>query len=312
MGLPPLHGIPSAFDLSGRVALVSGAGSASGIGMAVARALGGLGARVAVTSTTDRIKERVGELRAEGIDAVGFVARLDSEEGVARLSAELAAASVVPTILVNNAGMVSVSDAEMLSGDVLTDVADWQRSLDMNLTSAFLLTRAVIGGMRAAGWGRIVNVSSVSGPVMASRADLAYATAKAGMAGFTRGLAVDEADAGITANAVAPGWIATGSQLDSEAVEGGLVPMRRSGTAAEVASAIAWLASPGASYITGQLIVVDGGNSVGEERRSVAGSPNQPHRHDPELLSLQNDGCKVTVTGRGRGEPYRSQGGNTE
>src|SRR6185312_14479991 len=117
------HDLPSTLDLAGRTALISGAGSATGIGMAAARALGSLGARVAITSTTDRIQERATELRNEGIDAVGFAARLDTEEAVASLSAQLAAASVEPTILVNNAGMVSVTDAEMLSGDVTTDVA---------------------------------------------------------------------------------------------------------------------------------------------------------------------------------------------
>jgi 3-oxoacyl-[acyl-carrier protein] reductase len=162
--------------------------------------------------------------------------------------------------------MVSVSDAQMLNGDITSDVADWQRSLDMNLTSAFLLTRAVIPAMRAARWGRIVNVSSVTGPVMASRSEVAYAAAKAGMVGLTRAIAVDEAGVGITVNAVAPGWIASGSQLENEVEEGRRVAMRRSGTVGEVASAIVWLASPGASYVTGQVIVVDGGNSVGEER----------------------------------------------
>jgi 3-oxoacyl-[acyl-carrier protein] reductase len=155
----------------------------------------------------------------------------------------------------------------MRSGDGTTDPDEWNASLAQNLTSAFLVTRAVLPGMRAAGWGRIVNVSSITGPVMASRSDVAYAAAKAGMAGLTRALAVDEATRGITANAVAPGWIATGSQLPSEAREGRLVPMRRSGDPAEVASAIAWFCTPGAAYTTGQVLVVDGGNSVGEQRR---------------------------------------------
>jgi 3-oxoacyl-[acyl-carrier protein] reductase len=247
-------------------ALITGAGSPGGIGFSAAKQLGRDGTRVVLTSTTDRIHSRVDELKALGVDATGHVTRLDTEAEVDSLFEALRASDAVPSIVVNNAGMVTVGDAQMDSGDILTSVDAWNRSLTSNLTTAFLVSRAAVPAMRSAGWGRIVNVSSLTGPVMAARADVAYAAAKAGMAGLTRALAVDEAPHGITVNAVAPGWIATLSQLPHEAAAGGRVPMGRSGTPDEVAAAIAWLASAGASYITGQVIVIDGGNSISEER----------------------------------------------
>lgn len=262
--------VPDTFDLTGRTALVTGAGSPEGIGFASARELGLLGAAVVITATTDRVDDRVSDLRALGIDATGIVARLETPELVEAMVAELRSREISPDIVVNNAGMIATGD-DWARGDLSMPADHWHATIDANLSSTFYVSRAFLPAMIERGWGRVINVASTTGGVGAARDDIAYAAAKAGVVGLTRALAVDSAAHGVTVNAVAPGWIATGSQLESEVIEGTLVPAGRSGTAGEVGSIIASLAIPGASYITGQLVVVDGGNAIAEERRFARG-----------------------------------------
>jgi 3-oxoacyl-[acyl-carrier protein] reductase len=250
-----------------RVALITGAGSPTGIGFATARVLGREGASLAIASTTDRIHERAAELADKGFEAAGFSADLTDRAQARTMVANVLEAFGRIDILVNNAGMVTVDMDEPSSAAFAElDDATWDLDLAMNLGTAYNVTRAAVPGMIDRGWGRVVMVSSVTGPLVTAEGSVGYSAAKAGMDGLMRGIAIEVASRGVTVNSVAPGWIATGSQTPAEAEAGSYTPVGRSGTPGEIAEVVAFLASDRASYLTGQAIVVDGGNTIQEAK----------------------------------------------
>lgn len=251
-------------DFTGRVCLVTGAGSLGGIGFATAKMLGELGGTVLIVATTDRIAERAAELQAQGICAQGHVCDLMDRAAVAELVSGIVRQQGRIDVLVNNAGMAQVGIEEDYSRLSEMSPESWDFSIARNLTLCFNVTRAVLPVMESGGYGRIVNVSSVTGPLVSNPGESAYSAAKAGIVGMSRAVSIEAAGQGIMVNCVLPGWIATASQTEPEALGGMHTPVGRSGTPEEVASMNVFLASERASYITGQTFVVDGGNTIQE------------------------------------------------
>jgi 3-oxoacyl-[acyl-carrier protein] reductase len=242
----------TSIDLAGRTAFVTG--STRGIGLAVARALHAAGAKVAIVGRDESRARAVAEEIGSGTAGVACDVAVASQVEAAIAAAEAALGPI--DILVNNAGLTRDNILLRLSEE------DWDAVLDANLKGAFFTTRAVIKGMMKRRAGRIINIGSVVG-LTGNKGQANYAASKAGLVGLTKSVAKEYASRGVLANCIAPGFIETDmtAALPSEARTALLeqIALGRLGRPEDIAAAVLFLASDLAAYITGQVLVVDGG-----------------------------------------------------
>ena len=243
------------FDLSGKTALVTGA--TGGIGGEIAKALAAQGAKVAVSG---RNEEKLNAIAAEvGNDAVAIIADLSSADGIDALIKEADEKLGQIDILVNNAGLTRDNLSMRMKED------EWREVLDVNLTAPFMLAKACQRGMMKRRHGRIINISSVVGTT-GNPGQCNYVASKAGMSGWTKAMGQEVASRGITVNCVAPGFIATAmtDALTDDQKEkiNATIPAGRMGNPDEIASAVVYLASDEAAYITGATVHVNGGMAM--------------------------------------------------
>lgn len=245
----------SSYSLNGRIALVTGA--SQGIGRAVAAGLAAAGAKVVLASRNlDKLEDLADELSGNGHECVVLQLDLAQPEEVPTRIAELPEGFKEVDVLVNNAGITADNLFVRMS------LEEWERVLKTNLTGAYAVTRALARGMMRRRWGRIINVSSVVG-LMGNAGQTNYAAAKAGLIGFSKSLARELASRGVTVNVIAPGYVQTAMTADlpeeSKRELEASIPVKRLGTADDIACAAQYLASEEASYITGHVLNVSGG-----------------------------------------------------
>jgi 3-oxoacyl-[acyl-carrier protein] reductase len=239
-----------------RTALVTG--GSRGIGRAIALELASAGHRIVLSYRQDRVRAQatVEEIRATGADAVAIAADVTKAAEVRALGDRVSSEFGGADVLVNNAGVIKDAIFPLMKEE------DWDFVLDTDLKGAFRVTKVVVRGMLHKGWGRIVNVVSVSG-ISGHVGQTNYSAAKGGLIAFTKALALELATRGITVNAVAPGLVSTEiiAHLKENARQEFLrrIPMARLGTPEEIAAVVGFLASERASYVTGQVWRVDGG-----------------------------------------------------
>lgn len=239
-------------DLTGRSALVTG--STRGIGRAIAASLTEAGARVAVVG---RDQARAAEVAEElGGGALGFGADVSEPASVVALVQAVEVAFGQVDILVNNAGLTRDNLLFRIKDD------DWDMVLDANLRGAFVAIRATARGMMKRRWGRIINIASIVG-ITGNKGQANYAASKAGLIGLTKSVAKELGSRNILVNAIAPGFIETDMTAamtpEARAALSSQIPLDRLGSPQDIAGMVAFLASDLASYITGQVLVVDGG-----------------------------------------------------
>lgn len=244
------------FDLTGKCALVTGA--SGGIGAEIAKALHAQGATVGLTGTRVEALEKVAaEIGGERVHILPC--NLSDDEALAALPKQAEDAMGSLDILVNNAGLTRDNLAMRLKDE------DWDSVLNVNLTAAFKLSKAVLRGMMKKRWGRIIGITSIVG-VTGNAGQANYAASKAGMIGYSKSLAAEVASRGVTVNCVAPGYIATAmtDELSDGVKEAmlGKIPAGRMGEAQEIASGVVYLASTEAQYVTGQTLHINGGMAM--------------------------------------------------